>query len=74
MTRDPDDPDDAVVCKIEIAIRANGAMSVAGAINDLAFALACLDNAKDSVRNYHSRQRLENGGLIIPARDHGLSL
>jgi hypothetical protein len=73
VTTDPDDLyDDAVICKIEIAVRRNGAMSVAGAINDLADAIAMLDNAKDAVRRHHDRNRIENGGLIIPGRDTGL--
>ena len=70
MSRDPDDLyGDEKVSTIEISIRRNGAMSVAGAINDLPAALAMLDAAKDSVRNYHARQRVTNGGLIVPSHD-----
>ena len=73
-SRDPDDlHGDAPVAVLEIKVRRNGAMSVAGCIGDLPYALAMLDAAKDSVRNYHARRRIENGGLVIPAKDTGLA-
>lgn len=75
-SRDPDDLyGETIVAKIEIAIRKNGAMSVAGNIEDLQWALAMLDAAKDSVRNYHDRNAMQKpGGLIIPARDTGIKI
>lgn len=70
MTKDPDDLyGDEPVAVIEIKVRRNGAMSVAGSINNEKYALAMLDAAKDSVRNHNSRNRLQNGGLIIPANE-----
>jgi len=68
-SRDPDDlHGDTKVAVIEVAIRRNGAMSVAGAINDLPMALAMLDQAKDTVRNHHMRI---NAGkqIITPSYD-----
>lgn len=73
ISRDPDDlHGDDVVAALTIAVRRNGAMSVAGAINDYAYAIAMLDSAKDAVRNHHDRQRIENGGLIIPAGESAI--
>lgn len=73
-TRDPDDlHGDQTVAVIEIRVRRNGAMSVAGDINNEAYALAMLDNARDSIRNHNARRRIgERGGVIIPAKDTGL--
>jgi hypothetical protein len=71
--RDPDDLyGDTKVAVIEVAVRRNGAMSVAGCINNLPYALAMLDQAKDAVRRHHSRM---NAGkqLIIPAHDTPLA-
>lgn len=63
-SRDPDDlHGDTKVAVIEVAIRRNGAMSVAGAINDLPAALAMLDQAKDTLRAHHAR--LNAGKTII---------
>lgn len=71
--RDPDDLyGDEKVAVIEIAVRRNGAMSVAGCINNLAYALAMLDQAKDTVRRHHARI---NAGqvLITPANETPLA-
>jgi hypothetical protein len=66
-TRDPDALyDDAPVARLEITCRRNGALSVAGSIDDLAYALAILDNAKDALRGFHARK---GAPLIVPARD-----
>ena len=66
-TIDPDDLyGDAVVAILEIKVRRNGSMSVAGSINDESYAIAMLDAAKDSVRSYNKRHR---EALIIPAKD-----
>ena len=65
--RDPDALyDDQIVAVLEIKIRRDGAMSVAGSIDDEQFALKMLDAAKDSVRSYHKRNRSR---LIIPPYD-----
>ena len=68
-SRDPDDLyGDTKICVIEIAVRRNGAMSVAGSINDLAYALAMLEAAKDSLRAHHARMR-SSAALITPTKD-----
>jgi hypothetical protein len=65
--------DDAPIARIEICCRRNGAMSVAGSIEDLHYALAVLDNARDAIRAFHARKRANgNGGVHIPARDVSL--
>jgi hypothetical protein len=59
--------DDAPVSRLEIVCRRNGALSVAGSIDNLEYALAMLDNAKDALRNHHSRR-----AIVIPANDVAL--
>lgn len=69
-SRDPDDlHGDEKTHVIEIAIRRNGAMSIAGSINDRAFALAMLDSARDAINNHHKR----GNNLIIPSHDTALA-
>lgn len=64
-SRDPDDLyDDAPIARIEITCRRNGALSVGGDINNLEYALAILDNAKDALRNHHSRRP-----IVVPGKD-----
>ena len=71
-TRDPDDLyGDATVAVIEVRLRRNGAMSVAGSINDERYAVTMLQHAIDSVRDHHAR-RLLGDGLLIAARDTGI--
>lgn len=67
-SKDPDAlHDDAVIYKIEIAIRRNGAMSVAGSINeDWKWLWSVLDEAKAVIRRHHDRQATQ---LIVPASD-----
>lgn len=69
--RDPDDlHGDTVVFEIVISIRRNGAMSVAGNINDHQYAKMVLESAIDSLGTYHARKRLGQGeGIIVPAHD-----
>lgn len=63
-TRDADDlHGDSTVALIEIRVRRNGAMSVAGEIHNLPYALAMLDSAKDAVKRHHSR--INSGKTII---------
>jgi hypothetical protein len=72
-SRDPDNlHGDTKVAVIEIAVRRDGSMSVAGSINSLTYALAMLDEAKDTVRRHHMRL---NAGqtLITPACDTPLA-
>ena len=69
--QDPDDLwGDAVISKIEICCRRNGSMSVAGSIDNLQYALAVLDNARDSIKSFHARRRANgNGSVVIPGHD-----
>jgi len=63
-SRDPDDLyGETKVAVLEIAIRKNGTMSVAGCINDLALALSMLDEAKDTIRRHNERQV----NILVPA-------
>jgi hypothetical protein len=71
--QDPDDLyGDAPVARIEITCRRNGAMSVAGSIEDLHYALAMLDNARDAVKSHHARKRASNGQVTVPPADLSL--
>lgn len=73
MTTDPDDPHgDAVIAVLEIKVRRNGAMSVAGSINDEVYALAMLDSARDSIKSHNARGRKQTA-LILPAHDTALA-
>jgi hypothetical protein len=76
LTKDPDAlHDDAVTDYLLIAVRRNGAMSVEGCINNEPYALAMLDNARDTVKNHNARRRIGMGGqqLIRPG-DTGLKV
>lgn len=74
MTRDADDlHGDTVVATIEIKLRRNGAMSVAGSITDEAYGLYLLDTARDTLRSHHARARIQGGSaIIVPAHDTAL--
>lgn len=74
MSKDPDALyDDEVIAVLEIKVRRNGAMSVAGSINDERYALAMLDSAKDSIKAHNRRNRGEQSQLILPAHDTALA-
>ena len=70
-SKDPDDVHgDSTVFTLQIRVRRNGAMSVAGDIYQLNYALSVLEAAKDSLCGYHARQKLAGGdALIVPASD-----
>ena len=71
-TRDPDDlHGDSTTFLLEIRVRRNGNMSVAGNIEDEAYAVACLEQAKDTVRSYHARKRTGQA-IIVPGKDLSL--
>jgi len=72
--RDPDDlHGDTIVATIEIKLRRNGAMSVAGSITDKVYALHLLDTARDTLLTYHAQQLLGNRSpIIVPAHDTSL--
>jgi hypothetical protein len=56
---------DEVTACITIKMYRNGAMSVEGPVEDTAFCLAALDNARDAVRNHKSRRET----VVIPSYD-----
>jgi len=71
--RDPDDLyGETKVAVLEIATRRNGSMSVAGDINNLTYALAMLDQARDTLKRHHMRLN-EGKTLIVPAHDTPLA-
>lgn len=72
--RDPDDlHGDTVVAFLEIKLRRNGSMSVAGSITDEVYALHLLDTARATVRGYHAQRALgHRSALIVPAHDTSL--
>ncbi len=73
FAKDPDDlHGDDIVFSLRIDVRRNGAMSVAGNINHEAYALAVLDEARQSIKSHNSKTRIGEGGLIIPPHDRGL--
>lgn len=73
--QDPDAVyDDAPVSQLILTCRRNGAMSVEGCIENEMYALAMLDNARDAVRNYNARKRIDAGlALTVPANDTPLA-
>lgn len=74
-SRDIDDlHGDTVVATIEIKLRRNGAMSVAGQIQDEHFAMYMLDTARDTLKNHHNRLRAgDRLGVLVPAYDTALA-
>lgn len=70
----PQDPDDlygdAPFATIEICCRRNGSLSVKGSIENLPYALAMLDNARDAIKGFHARKQANKAAdLIVPKRD-----
>ena len=62
--------EDDVVAELRIRTRRDGAMSVAGDIHDLTYALAMLRAAEDSIKSHHNRNKLRDGkSLIVPSYD-----
>ena len=60
------DPGDGrtITSQITIKVWSDGALSVEGPIEDTAWCLAALDNAKDAIRNHRSRKQ-----IIVPPND-----
>lgn len=59
-----------VVAHIDIRMDRAGNMRLAGSITDEAAALAMLDAAKDTLRNYHAKQKLGlRSQIIVPGYD-----
>jgi len=75
ISRDPDDLyGDDVVAVLEIKCRRNGNMSVAGCIDHEYYALAMLDSARDTIKRHNAKNKINNGGFIIPANDTALKV
>ena len=75
ISKDSDDlHGDDIIAYLRIAVRRNESMSVDGCIEHREFSLAMLDRAKDAVNNFHERQKINNGGLIIPGYDSGIKV
>lgn len=70
MAHEAEDMD--CVAEIRVKIARSGAMAVMGSINDEAFALACLEQARQAVKDYHKRQAGQIN-LIVPAYDTPLA-
>lgn len=60
------------VAEIRVKIARSGAMAVMGQINDEHYAVACLQQAIQAVKDYHKRQRGEIS-VIVPAHDSALA-
>lgn len=60
------------VAEIRVKIARSGAMAVMGNINDELWALACLEQAKQAVKDYHKRQRGQIN-ILVPAHDSALA-
>jgi hypothetical protein len=58
--------DDDVVAELRIRVHRNGAMSVTGCINEENFAIACLQQAIQTIKDHNSRQKID---LIVPHYD-----
>lgn len=58
-----------VVAELRVRIHRSGAMSVAGSIGDETYAIACLEQAIQSVKDHHKRLRGDGSALIVPACD-----
>lgn len=66
--------DDDVVAQIKIAVHRNGAMSVAGCIDEEMFAIACLQQAIQTVKDHNMRRRMakihsNQIDLVVPHYD-----
>lgn len=74
-SRDPDDlHGDTIVAYLKISVRRNGSMSTEGCIDQEAYALAMLDNARDAIKNHNARKKLNDGKrLITPHYDTPLA-
>lgn len=69
MNKNPDFRDEDVVAELRVVILRNGAMGVMGAIGDERYAIACLEQAIQSVKDHHRRLRGDGSMLITPACD-----
>jgi hypothetical protein len=64
---------DTVVATIEIALMRSGMMRMAGSITDEAFTLHMLDTARQTMIDYHAKQKLgQRSAILVPAYDTSL--
>lgn len=64
---------DTPVAVIEITLLRSGMMRMAGSITDEKFVQHMLDTAKDTMRNYHAKQKLgQRSPILVPAYDTAL--
>ncbi len=64
---------DTPVAVIEITLLRSGLMRMAGSITDEKFVGYMLDTAKDTMRNYHAKQKIgQRSPIIVPAYDTAL--
>lgn len=64
---------DTCVAQITISLARSGVMRVEGSITDEKFVAYMLDTARDTLRNYHAKQKLgERSPIIVPAYDTAL--
>jgi hypothetical protein len=69
----PDIRDEDVVAELKIVILRSGAMGVMGSIGDEKYAVACLEQAIQSVKDHHRRLRGDGSMLITPSYDTPLA-
>ena len=68
--------DEDVIAYITVKVARSGAMAVGGHITDEMFAIACLEQAKQSVKDFHKRMKGDSAVMspqIIPAYDNPLA-
>ena len=59
---------DTVVAKIEICLMRSGMMRMAGSITDEKFTLHMLDTARQTMVDYHAKQKIgQRSPIIVPA-------
>lgn len=64
-----------VVGVLQMKVRKNGGMSVAGDVDMGPYCLAMIANGKDTVRDHNARRRVEQGkAVILPGASTGLIL
>lgn len=69
MSKADDFRDEDVIAELRVVILGNGSMGVMGAIGDEHYAVACLEQAIQSVKDHHRRLRGDGSMLITPAYD-----
>ncbi len=69
MSKADDFLDEDVIAELRVVILRNGSMGVMGAIGDETYAVACLEQAIQSVKDHHLRLRGDGSMLITPSYD-----